>query len=284
VDYDSAKVLFLSHQFESLVEYSVSEESANAMKILSDRILGGRGCLPKARICSCYDQYIHATIEAQYDQVFSEHEFMSVAHLMCREIRRVCELSPDEGQLQTLKEYLLDNIKWLLNLNESCMPQHRRCINFKTLDLVLAFPFILQNNDFLERVTCDLLIARLPHTFHHLHLLLDYLAQGHPEPKLEAVSEQLIERVKAEGLTLQDKICVWELVLRVNERSERLGEVLEVYSLHGEQWVAKLCAARARKVRLPENVEEKAMEAVRHYQKNKHFFRDELRLIEAYAK
>ena len=62
----------------------MSSESGQAMKILSDKILGGRGCLSKAVICSCYDSYIHATIEAQYDQVFNEHEFMSVTHLICR--------------------------------------------------------------------------------------------------------------------------------------------------------------------------------------------------------
>jgi len=60
----------------------------------------------------------------------------------------------------------------------------------------------------------------------------------------------------------------------INERNDRLNELLEVYSLHEDQWIAKYCAGKSRKVKLPGSVEQKAGEIVQKYLKNKHFFRN----------
>lgn len=81
---------------------------------------------------------------------------------MCREVLRVIALNPEGDQLEVLKTYMLDNLKWLLNLNESCLAQHKRCINFKIFDLILTFPPILNHNEFLQQVLEDLLVERTP--------------------------------------------------------------------------------------------------------------------------
>lgn len=49
-----------------------------------------------------------------------------------------------------------------------------------------------------------------------------------------------------------DKINVWSLVFGIiSKKEEKLKEVLEMYSLHEDQWMAKKQAAKMNKITLP---------------------------------
>lgn len=91
---------------------------------------------------------------------------------MCREVARINATNPSPAEAQTLREYLLDHIKWLLNLSESCLPKHRRCVSFAIFDLLLVFPPLLARNQFLQDVIADLFISRLPNSLSHLARLV----------------------------------------------------------------------------------------------------------------
>jgi len=71
---------------------------------------------------------------------------MSACHLMSREISRIGNIGASFEELAVLKDYLINNLKWLLNLNESCLPQYRKWINFKVFDLLLVYPPFFENN------------------------------------------------------------------------------------------------------------------------------------------
>jgi hypothetical protein len=81
---------------------------------------------------------------------------------MSREICRISSIGASSEELAALKDYLINNLKWLLNLNESCLPQYRKWINYKVFDLLLVFPPFFDNNEFLREVVDQLLIGRLP--------------------------------------------------------------------------------------------------------------------------
>lgn len=93
---------------------------------------------------------------------------------MRREVDRVLRMNPSSDSNEQLKQYLFNNLKWLLNLNESCQPHQRKYIHFRLFDLLLAFPPLLSKNEFLKEVVDHLLISRLPHTLPYLKRLVAF--------------------------------------------------------------------------------------------------------------
>jgi hypothetical protein len=220
-------VLFLSNRPENSLAYQPSSEGSEAMKYLLEQILAERGCLLRPRMCPCFDARAHGMIEKQYDQEFNPHKFISAASLICRDACRVLALEPQKEQLDALKDYLIVNIKWLLNLNESCLPEHRKCINLKIFDLILCCPYTLAHNEFLQQVTEDLLLDRLPHTFHYLHKLIAFLLEEGAKSKLERISEKLLTKGINEAFSLEDKIRMWDLLFGIyGKDEEKLKELL----------------------------------------------------------
>lgn len=131
---------------------------------------------------------------------------------MCREVARVAKLGLTPPESESLKEYLTTNLKWLLNLNESCPPQYRRCINYKVFDLVTSFPPLFRHNPFLQQVVQDLLLSRLPHALPHLHRFLASLLPLAPEPtefSLDKLSSKLLKKLAEDNFTLEERMQLW---------------------------------------------------------------------------
>ena len=93
---------------------------------------------------------------------------------MCREVRRVAALDSLPDAKTVLKEYVVAKAKWLLNLAETSLPEHRPAIHTQIFRLLLSHPPILAGNDFLHQVLEDLLIVRTPSSLPSLSLLMEY--------------------------------------------------------------------------------------------------------------
>ena len=95
--------------------------------------------------------------------------------------------------MEEIKDYLISKVKWLLNLNESCLPESRRNIHFGIFDLIFALPSVLSGNDFLQEVLEDLLVERIPATLFHLGLLMEFFKGEGSASKEEKLAERLMQ-------------------------------------------------------------------------------------------
>ena len=126
-----------------------------------------------------------------------------------------------------LREYLLDHIKWLLNLSESSLPKHRRCVSFAVFDLLLVFPPLLARNQFLQDVIADLLVSRLPDSLPHLARLIalylspkDLPLASDPRKDLEKLGEKLLKKCGEDNLRFVEKVKIWDLLIGIWEKDE----------------------------------------------------------------
>ena len=197
---------------------------------------------------------------------------------MCWEVKRVSSLQLSPEQERNLRDYMVAKSKWLLNLTETSLPQHRNTIHFQIFAILLSHPRILQGNDFLHQVLEDLLVQKIPHSLPYLRLLMDHCLTECPS-KADRLYEKVVRR-GGEGLTLLDKVQLWELLLRSDSKGESL---LELYSLFEEQWIAKYCAFRMRGLPLPSLVLEKVEEIKGRMLSEPCCYRPEMELLERWS-
>lgn len=75
------------------------------------------------------------------------------------------------------------------------------------------------------------------------------------------------------------------LVMAMFEKNEsKLKELLELYSLHDDHWIAKYLSAKAKKLNVMDSYEKKIVEIKEKYHANFHFYREKLNIIRIWTK
>lgn len=71
----------------------------------------------------------------------------------------------------------------------------------------------------------------------------------------------MIKKASVDSLTLLDKANIWNMAIIIwKDKENKLKELLELYSLHEDHWMAKYCAFKHRKLSIIDSYETKIEE------------------------